>query len=360
MRQPLLRLAIPLTLGALVGGGLGARVATLLLSLAALLLVLALRAGLRVAFWALAGAALAAGAAGAAVEQAAHSRSPLLAWVQEHDGEAQPARLTASLAQDPRDEPDRWSLLLDVEEWTVAGTTRVGKGRVRVEVGGGSARPRLSRGDRLSIWAQLREPRGFLNPGSRDVAAQAIRDGIHALGYCKSPALVRRVAGGERTVAAVAGRVRAWARALISTHVPAGAEEALVRAMVLGDRSGLDPETEESFRIAGTYHVLALSGAQVALVAGALLVGLRRLRLPRGVTALLVSASLAFYAVLVGGDVPIVRAVLMAVALILGRGLDLETDLPNLLGLAALVLVADRPSCVDDVGSSSPSRPPSG
>ena len=33
-----------------------------------------------------------------------------------------------------------------------------------------------------------------------------------------------------------------------------------MRAMVLGDRAGLDDETAEAFRIAGTYHVLALSG----------------------------------------------------------------------------------------------------
>src|SRR5688572_31778607 len=36
-----------------------------------------------------------------------------------------------------------------------------------------------------------------------------------------------------------------------------------------------DEETAEAFRIAGTYHVLALSGAQVALLA-ALLTGLAR------------------------------------------------------------------------------------
>jgi len=49
-------------------------------------------------------------------------------------------------------------------------------------------------------------------------------------------------------------------------------------AMVLGDRVGIDPAVSESFRRAGTYHVLALSGAQVALLAGLLNAVLRRTR----------------------------------------------------------------------------------
>ena len=46
--------------------------------------------------------------------------------------------------------------------------------------------------------------------------------------------------------------------------------------MVLGDRSEVDEPTAEAFRASGTYHVLALSGAQVALVAGLIVGGLRR------------------------------------------------------------------------------------
>ena len=59
---------------------------------------------------------------------------------------------------------------------------------------------------------------------------------------------------------------------------------------------------------------------------------------------------LALYAVFVGGDVPVVRATLMAVVLLGGRALDLDADLANLLGLAALVLLVHRPSNVADVG----------
>lgn len=349
MRRPLLALVVPLGFGALVGGGLGPTVAILVLSLGAALLGLALAAGPRGALGAVAGAALAAGAAGAATERAAYDRTSLLRWVERADPSA-PLRLTGELTEDPRQEPERWTLVLDVESVRAAEAEQPVQGRVRIAVGGEAARPDLRAGDRIAVWAQLRQPRGFSNPGSRDVVAQARREGIHASGYCKSPSLVEAL-GRARLPWWRDGtsRARHWARAKLKHHLLPGQEEALVRAMVLGDRDGIDPATAEAFRAAGTYHVLALSGAQVALLAGGLLVVLRRLRLSPLQTAVVASAPLVFYAAFVGGEVPVVRATVMAVVFLLGRAIDLDADMGNLLGLAAGYLLVERPSAIGDV-----------
>jgi competence protein ComEC len=117
--------------------------------------------------------------------------------------------------------------------------------------------------------------------------------------------------------------------------------------MVLGDRTGIDDATSEAFKAAGTYHVIAISGAQVALVAGALLWGLRRFMGPLS-SCLLVSTALIFYATVVGGEAPVSRAAITAVVLLLGRALDLDGDLANLLGLAALLLLLASPTSIRD------------
>src|SRR5512142_1313438 len=104
--------------------------------------------------------------------------------------------------------------------------------------------------------------------------------------------------------------------------------------MVLGDRAEVDEATAEAFRASGTYHVLALSGAQVALVAGLVVALLRRALVPPWVQAVVTTAVIAGYGSLVGGDVPVVRAVLMAAAVLVGRALELDGDTANLLGLA--------------------------
>src|SRR5262249_43161712 len=148
----------------------------------------------------------------------------------------------------------------------------------------------------------------------------------------------------------LAARARSWARRQLRFFVPPGQEESLARAMVLGDRGGLDERTSEAFRVSGTYHVLALSGAQVALVIGLLIAAARRLDASPAHLAVLGTVAAVAYAAFVGGDVPVVRAALMASVLLVGRALDLRADLANLLRLAPGFLLAYRPSTVWDVG----------
>lgn len=351
MRRPLLLVAAFLALGCALGADLPARCAWQLLALAGLPLVLSLaRADRRWQVAGLAAAALALGAAGAGVETLEHARSPLLAWVGDAcpDG---PVRLEGLLAGDARETADSLLAVLEVDRAACAGRQTAAAGRVRVEIGGGQTRPELLDGDRVVLWATLRPPRSAGNFAGSDPAAQARRARIHAYGYCKSLGLVsipeRGAAGGPRVWTAAA---RSWARRELRGRMPPGNEEGLVRAMVLGDRSGLDPDSEEAFRASGTYHVLAISGAQVALLAALLAWPLKRAGAQALPTALIVSASLLLYAQLVGAEVPVVRATCMALAVLLGWTLDLPSDLANLVGLAAAALLVQRPSAIGDVG----------
>jgi competence protein ComEC len=347
MARPLLALAAWFAVGCLAGDALPLRSAGALLALAGATLVLGLRT--RRGPWAavaLAAGAVALGAAGAAVEARAYEVERSRWSGPETDGET-PSEIHGTARGDGRDLGDRLVFELDVE--TVGkGAPRVG--RLRLEVGGQAARPEILDGDRLSLWATLRPPRGFGDPGAFDALAQARRDDIVGYGYCKSPLLIRHEGPGDVSLLRrVTARARGWARRVFRKRIVPGPEEGLVRAMTLGDRTGVDPGTSEAFKAAGTYHVLAISGAQIALLAALLVWALRRIARPSAL-ALAVATALVVYAALVGGDVPVVRAVVMAVVLLLGRALDLDSDLANLLGLAALVLLSHRPSSVGDVG----------
>jgi competence protein ComEC len=340
--------------GALVGQVAEAATQPLLV-LGGLTLVLALPAT-RLDRTAIVAAAFAGGTGAAAIEKAAYERAAIGAWIcADAAGEA-PVRVSGTAAADGLPAHGRRLLLVDVETLTIGGAELRLPGRVRVEVAGtappeGAARFEVMDGDRVSVWATLRPPRGFGNPGSFDAVAHARRQGVHGFGYCKSGRLVALLGPGDSGVMrAAAARARQWARRAFEAHMLPGPEQGLARAMVLGDRSGLDDDTAEAFRVAGTYHILAISGAQVALVAGMLALVLARVGTSPAVPALLVPAALAFYAQLVGGDAPVVRAAVMAGVLVVGRALDLDADLGNLLGLAALALLVHRPSAIADIG----------
>jgi competence protein ComEC len=341
MRRPLLGLAALFGLGCFLNDGeAGLAEALALLALAAAQLGLALVAGQgRRAAAALAGAALALGSAAAAVEGLQFEAGTLrqLGLASGEDGRT--ARLVGVLRGDAVDRAGRLGLLIDVEAEDVAGRVERRAGRARVEVGGEAPKPRLLDGDRVAVWAALR-------PAGR---VDGVREGVAAFGYCKSARLLERRDGGP-PVRRAAAAVREAARKVFERSMPPGTERGLVLAMVLGDRSEVDEATAEAFRASGTYHVLALSGAQVALVAGLIVAGLRWLRAGPWTQASVTGAAIGVYALLVGGDVPVVRAVLMASAVLAGRALELDTDPSNLLGLAALVLLADRPATAGDVG----------
>lgn len=352
MSRPLLVLATALAAGAWAGQESTPAQAWSLLLLAATVLGLVLAAPLPAARHGLLAATVALGAAAAGVERAAYDRAPLRRWVTGEPATEGVVEFEGVALRDSRPRGDRTLITLEVEHVRAAGVRRHLPGRVRLEVAGEHAGSlQVLQGERLRVWAQPSLPRGWLTPGAFDPTAHAFREGVHAHGHCKSALLVSRGAGltGWPWTRAAA-RVRQWARGRFEALVLPGPERALLRAMVLGDRSELDTETAEAFRAAGTYHVLAISGAQVALLAAVLVAVSRRLRVAPGASAVTVCATLAFYAQLVGGDVPVVRAALMAAVLIAGRALSLEADAANLLGLAAALLLALRPSTIGDLG----------
>ena len=343
MRRPLLYLSAAYGAGCLLAGSdAGVGEAVWLLALATLLLALAVGAPSgRSAAVALGGAALALGVAGAVVEGVRFEADALRRLIAADSGSGEVVRLHGLVRGDPQESPESLSVLVEIEGYERRGRFTRAAGRVQVDVGGEGPRPRLAEGDRILVWARLRPTEH----------AEGVRQAVSARGYCKSARLfevVAREQGGWLRRAAA--RLRARARATLVRFVLPGPERGLVLAMTLGDRSELDETMAEAFRASGTYHVLALSGAQVALVAALLVAFLRRANASPWTQAVVTAATIGFYALLVGGDVPVVRAALMAAAVLVGRALEVDADVANQLGLAALLLLAVRPSQVTDVG----------
>ncbi len=349
MSRPLAVLALALGAGCAAGDALDARLTPVLLALAAALLLAACtRLSPAWSGRALLAAALAVGAALAAAAQREFAAGGLLAVAEAQ--ERAPWRVEGVALDDGLAEADRLRLWVDVERVSGPGAPRVARGRARLDVGGAGPFPEVRAGDRVELWASLHPPRHFRNPGVWDARAHARRRGVQAHGWCKSARLLRVARPASLGARGLAARARARVRTRLLAHVPPGVERALVLAMVLGERESLDDETDERFRAAGTYHVLALSGAQVALVAGLLWLVARGLSLPPAIGAAGVALAFSAYALFVGGDVPVVRAAVMAAALACGRALELEADLLNLLGAAALALLAVSPGAVFDAG----------
>ena len=125
---------------------------------------------------------------------------------------------------------------------------------------------------------------------------------------------------------------------------------AFLRAILLGDRSELPKKLNESFRNSGTMHILAISGLNVALLAGAFLFLFKLLRLRRELYYILTMLSLIFLMVLTGSSASVVRATIMCIVFLTGRLLGRPIDAYNSLGTAAFIILAINPKDVFDIG----------
>ena len=208
------------------------------------------------------------------------------------------------------------------------------------------------RGRVITLPVLLRRPARYLDPGIADQEVALARRGITMVGFAKSALLVRVVQKGSLP-AESAGRLRAWARRVFDRWVGVRSprSSAILRAVILGDRAGLDDETELRLQEAGTYHVLAISGGNIAILAG-LLVGIGRLISGRRVVInLSVAALLVGYAYLVGGGASVNRATIMAVIYLVAQARDHRAAPMNILAASACFGAVADPLMLYDTGA---------
>lgn len=132
--------------------------------------------------------------------------------------------------------------------------------------------------------------------------------------------------------------------------------EAIVAAMVLGDKSYLDKSTKEAFSVSGASHVLALSGLHLGMIYGVLMLILGRRRgrraygLPALVQTVVVGAALWAFVVLVGASPSVVRsATMITIYMIASLGGHRRMAL-NTIALTAFAMLALRPDNLSDIG----------
>jgi competence protein ComEC len=270
-----------------------------------------------------------------------------------------PCFLDGALRAEPELGERTVKLQMSVRRLNVRGTTWPRAGNVSVNVRGEPEIRRsladLEAGDRVSVWATLRRPRGFLNPGGFDVEAYLARKGVSMSGSVKSALLVERQdASSWLSPRKLGSRARGFVRVRIREafhRIGAGDEvPGVVVALLTGDRSLMAPGAEKLYQEAGVFHVMVISGAHVALLAWLLYGVLRWSRCDQTPALIVLLLALPLYAALCGGRPSVVRAVTMCCSVVGAKLLSLEVPAVNGLAVSALLLLAFRPLDLYDPG----------
>ncbi len=239
---------------------------------------------------------------------------------------------------------------LDIDSVEGTAVRRPLSGRVQVYLRDHS-KDAISPCTRLRVRGRLGELPAARNPGEFDYGS-----------YLRGRRVFVRLFADEGVVSGVSSGARARVfcaahtlKTRIERHIERSVDDpaarAVVLALVVGDRSGIDADTEARFRRTGLLHLLAVSGLHV-LIVGMILYRLLRPMLlrcglswaaaewMRTITTILI---LALYALVTGLPASVVRAVLMAALFMIGAVFQRSAHSLNTLGVAVTVLLMVRP-----------------
>lgn len=172
---------------------------------------------------------------------------------------------------------------------------------------------------------------GRLRPAERGDDVAAVLSGRGRVVVLSPPSAVQRAAGSLRE-----GLRRAVA------PLPQ-AERGLLPGLVVGDTSRLDAEVREDFRTVGLTHLTAVSGTNVAIVTGAVLLLGRRCGLGLRAGPALAVVALAAFVVLARPSPSVLRAAVMGVVGLLALSSGNRRAAMPALAAAVLVLVLVDP-----------------
>ena len=213
--------------------------------------------------------------------------------------------------------------------------------RVLLELPVGRAPP--PQGAILSVLTVVKQPRGPSH--GFDERTWLRRHGVHVVLRVDE----WRVVGRRGGLGGLADRVRRRLQTSVARGLH-GDRAAVIQGVVLGDDGGLPQSLRNRFRASGLYHLLAVSGQNVALLVGCVLAAAWVLGVTRWIAQLGALAAIGCYVLAVGAQPSVVRAgvagALGSVAWLSARAADRW----HLLLVGAAVLLAWNPYTVFDAG----------
>jgi len=198
----------------------------------------------------------------------------------------------------------------------------------------------------LSLRAKVVAPRGSDGGAdSFDERRWLGRRGVHVILRGGDWKIVGRRGG----VGGFSDRLREHLLRSIGTGLT-GERRAVLAGIVLGEDEGLSEELRDSFKTSGLFHLLAVSGQNVAFLAAAVLGLAWLLAVPRLAAELAALGAIAGYVLAVGWQPSVVRAGVAGALASLAWLLSRPTDRWHFMALGAATLLAWTPASLLEPG----------
>jgi competence protein ComEC len=212
---------------------------------------------------------------------------------------------------------------------------------------------RLNRGDRVEVGARI-DPRQLnKNFFPNMFENYLLYKQLDLTGFTKSAQLLQVTARANlfwRGIGAWRELIRRRIEARYQADGMLQPPGVFLEATILGDRSRLESGEQEMLIGSGVFHLLAISGANIGILALMSLLVCRWLRFSLKVKYAVTSLLLLLFLTVSGFDISAQRAVLMALLLFAARVWFMDVQLSNIISFCGVLLLVINPAQFLDPG----------
>lgn len=204
----------------------------------------------------------------------------------------------------------------------------------------------------LAIKTSLLEISSPLNPDQFNYKKYLEHLGIyHQIQI--SPSEILKIEKGKTTLRGIAEKFRQELITKLAKTPISPKEQAIIRALVLGEKRNIDKEQYAAYAAAGAVHILAVSGLHVGIIFFILkfiCFPFRKKYYGKVITSIIILTGLWSYAFITGLSPSVTRAVTMFSFFAFATLLNRKTSSINTLALSFLVLLVYHPNFIFHVG----------
>lgn len=276
--------------------------------------------------------------------------------------EKQETTLVGTLLKSPATGPKKTKLLLDVSGYISTSSPhsfQLAQGKIQISING-HLDDAILPGDTLLVRTVVSQPHRYGTPGSFDYQKFLARKSIWTTGWVRSTAHIKKIEENDRistwkSIRFFPENIRHRVNVFLENNLPMP-HSALYKAILTGERQALPPYIIENFKTSGSFHLLAISGLHMGLIAVVIGTIIRQLiscstrlllHTPAWkIAALLIIPILCFYALIAGFQTPVVRSLIMTCVFLTALLFDRQHHIPTNIAIAVFIILLVQPAAL--------------
>ncbi len=263
------------------------------------------------------------------------------------------AYVTATIEEPLSEKENSFKALSSVQSVTCNDTIIPVYGSILIYFQKDSSQPLPGYGSQIVFKKALARVRNSGNPGAFDYQRYCAFQDIYHQVFLKPGEFIVLPHKKENAIKKLLFAIRSKTVAILQQYLHGAKEAGLAEALLIGYKDDLDKNLVQSYSNTGVVHIIAISGMQLALIYGFLILLFRpvaKFRVSKWLKPLTIIITLWLFSLLSGASASVLRAAVMFTCIVIGESLSKRTSLYNNLAASALLLLCYNPFWLWDTG----------